>query len=143
MNRRAFLHASVLTAAGLYVAPDLLAEPRRRIFPVDIDLRTRELTCDSLEVLVQQIDHWPAERDYCALTEILSAEVRFVDGLATRTIPITDHGVVCDYRHGERPRWTVEDPDRPGCRLVLVASEAVIRVAHTNEFPYIAPPDAT
>lgn len=40
MNRRAFLRASALTAAGLYVAPDLLAEPRRRIFPVGIDLKT-------------------------------------------------------------------------------------------------------
>lgn len=39
MNRRAFLRASALTAAGLYVAPELLAEPRRRIFPVGIDLK--------------------------------------------------------------------------------------------------------
>ncbi len=50
MNRRDFLRAGALTADGLYVAPDLLAEPRRKIFPVGIDLRPRVLEVDSCRI---------------------------------------------------------------------------------------------
>lgn len=37
INRRLFLQSLLQTAAGLYVAEDLL-EPHRKIFPVGIDL---------------------------------------------------------------------------------------------------------
>lgn len=39
MDRRSFLRNLALTAAGLWVASDALAEPVRRIFAVNIDLR--------------------------------------------------------------------------------------------------------
>lgn len=35
MNRRTFLKGLVATAAGVLVAPDVLAEPERRVFALD------------------------------------------------------------------------------------------------------------
>lgn len=120
MNRRAFLRVSALTTAGLYVAPDLLAEPRRRIFPVGIDLGPRVVGAESIHIAVRQTPEWSSS---CRLPVAIrygetDITVALPDG--TRRVfrdvrdPVIEHG----FRDGhELTQVTFEDAGGQRWRL--------------------------
>lgn len=107
MLRRDFLKRLAVTAAGLYVAPEIL-EPRRLIIPVGIDLNTTRngpaaatdfRAGDWVKLGSGDIVEYHRVAAFDAARDVLTLETPIVHGVASGT-------VVLPRRKVTAPVWT-------------------------------------